>query len=108
MQEQQQEDGREFHRDPRDGAQEESEFTLAQIRRAREKLDENVARQLPLEILLRRSVYIASRLVQRAIKPFRLLRQHHQMHERVGVDDQEQGRREREEGDQRQFNAEEG
>ena len=49
----------------------------------------------------------ADLVVQRLMEPLRLVGQHDQMHERIGVDDEEQDRREEEEGEQRQFDVEE-
>ena len=46
-------------------------------------------------------------IVQRLMEPLRLVGQHDEMHERIGVDDEEQDRREEEEGEQRQFDVEE-
>jgi hypothetical protein len=45
--------------------------------------------------------------MQRLIEPFRLVSQHDEMHERVGVDHKKEDRREEEEGEQRQFDVEE-
>ena len=72
-----------------------------------EKLDEDVARQLPLQILARCGSDLAFSVVQRPMVALRLVGQHDEMHERVGVRDNEQDRREEEEGEQRQFDVEE-
>jgi hypothetical protein len=50
---------------------------------------------------------VADLPTQHGIEPLRLVGQHHQMHERIGVDDEEQDGREEEEGEQRQFDVEE-
>ena len=52
-------------------------------------------------------VVVANLVVQRLMESFRLVGQHDQMHERIGVGDEEQDRREKEEGEQRQFDVEE-
>ena len=62
---------------------------------------------MPLQILTRCVRDIALRIVQRLIIPFRLLGQHNEMHERVGVHDDQQDWHQEEEGEQRQFNVEE-
>ena len=54
-----------------------------------------------------RGVLVADLVAQRLIEPLRLVGQHDQMHERIGVDDEEEDRREEEEGEQRQFDVEE-
>jgi hypothetical protein len=80
---------------------------VANVTRPDEKLDENVARQLASQAVANRGVLVADLLAQGRIEPPRLVRQHDQMHERIGVDDEEQDRREEEEGEQRQFDVEE-
>jgi hypothetical protein len=92
---------------PGDRPQKPAEEARAHFRRPGEKLDEDVARQLPLEILARRVGDIAIRIVQRLMVALRLVGQHDQMHERIGMDDDEQDGRESEEGDQRQLDVEE-
>ncbi len=52
-------------------------------------------------------VLIADLVAERLIESFRLIGQQDQMHERVGVHDEEQDRREEKEGKQRQFDIEE-
>ena len=50
---------------------------------------------------------VADLFVQRLMKALALVAQHHEMHERVGVHDEEDERGKGEEGDQRQLDAEE-
>jgi hypothetical protein len=52
-----------------------------------EKLDEDVARQLPLQILAHSVRDLAPWIVQRLMVTLPLLGQHDQMHERVSVHD---------------------
>ncbi len=58
-------------------------------------------------LVLWEGLLVAGPFAQRLVEPFRLEGQHHEMHERIAVDDDEQDRREKEEGEQRQFDAEE-
>ena len=52
-------------------------------------------------------VLVADLVAENRIEPLRLVSQHDEMHERIGVNDYEQDRGEEEEGEQRQFDAEE-
>ena len=69
-------------------------------------------RRRPARIAARRAVRPSARRsrgsgVQHLMEPLCLVGQHDQMHERIGVDDKEQDRRQEEEREQRQFDVEE-
>ena len=99
----QQEDRRDHECDPCDRPQQRAESAFTKVRWAGEKLDENVARQLPPETVTNCGVLAADLIAEHLIEPFRLVGQHHEMHQRIGVDDEEKDRREEKKGEQRQF-----
>src|SRR5208282_3123877 len=101
----QEQHGRDDQRRPSDRPEQPAERPAAQVARAGEKLDEDVARQSPLQGLALRGGDVARRVVQRLMEPFRLLGQKDEMDERIGVDDEEQDRREEEEGDERKLDV---
>ncbi len=89
---------------PADRPEDPAERPFACLRRAGEKLDEDVARQLPPEPIADRVVLDLP--VKRLMIALRLVGQHHEMHEDVSMDDDEQDRRQKEEGEQRQIDTE--
>ncbi len=98
-------------------AQQPSEQALAQVGWPSENLDENVARQLPPEAIalflpflplgVGRAALVPDLVVKRLMVALDLVAQHDEVHERVGVDDEEDERCQKEERDQRKLDAEE-
>jgi hypothetical protein len=80
-------------------------------------LNENIARQLtpeslalhlaPIGLLSRQAAAVAHLVVKRLVITFRFVRQKYEMHERVGVDDDEQDGCQEAEREQRKFGIEE-
>jgi hypothetical protein len=93
-------------RDPGNCHQEEAEATFAYVAWPGHKLHKNIARQLPPQTLSRLG-RIAKLRVQLFVIHADLRRQHDEMQKRIGMGDNEQNRRQKEKGDERQFNIKE-
>ena len=94
-------------RDPSHHSERPTEPAIAEFFWPSKKLDEDIAWQLPLQFFARRIRDFAFGVMQNLMEALRLVGQKDEVHESIGMDHDEQNRREKEEGEQRQFDVEE-
>jgi hypothetical protein len=102
LDQQQKENRADDKRYPGDSIREESQPAPAQALRPREKLDKNIGRKLPPQIFLG-FLRIAELRLELPVEHADLRGQHDEMHERIGMRNNENDRRQNKKGDKRQW-----